>query len=233
MKKILIIIGLIISIFAQARETSRVGNGGRVIFCKGRAPILLDIYESQYNGTYTFHKLEFMENDDTDSLLPNRVGLFFPKIASLVKNLKKYFHKKKQFVENVSFKIPDDFRNLYYEDSCSLQVVAVQRQPLLSFDKVFFLNKNLWNQLGKAQFTLIDHEVLYLLAILNGAKDSVKVRQTLAYFLSDQFDKNDEQKAISKLTDAILNGSIELDEDLIIGRLCDGLSKYRFQCENL
>ncbi len=230
--KLITIIGILISFNLYAGETSRVGNGGGVLFCKDRMPLLLDIYESQYNELHTFSYFNSLEDSEAKNILETRVKLFLPRVSVLLSDLKTFFDVKKQLISNVEFKIPDDFRNLYYEQSCSLHVVAVQRLPLLPFDKIFFINEDLWSKLNKAKYSLIDHEILYLLAILNGAKNSLKVRQFLAFLMSDQFDESSIEYRLNQFTKSILEGSFAIDEDIILKNLCSKLTRYRFTCDD-
>ena len=43
-----------------AGDSSRVGNGGGVLFCENREPILLDIYESIFYEIHTFENLKYL-----------------------------------------------------------------------------------------------------------------------------------------------------------------------------
>ncbi len=182
---------LVLSLFGSltfARDASRVGNGGGVLFCENREPILLDIYESVFNEIHTFENLNTISIDQRRTVLEDRISLFSKDYAKLLRDLRKYFYEKSHFLKVSSFKIPDDFNNLFYEATCDLKVVAVQRKPILSFDDIFFINEPLWNLSGEmTREGLIDHEVLYLISLVRGATTSKSVRKFLSFILSDSF----------------------------------------------
>ena len=118
-------------------ESARVGNGGGVLFCDNQQPQLLDIYESLFYEVASFENLKEVQVSTRPLLLEKRIGSFSPIYGRLLSSLRVFFHDKVSFLKNTRFKIPDDFANLFYESHCTLHVVAVQRNPILSFEKIF------------------------------------------------------------------------------------------------
>jgi hypothetical protein len=166
-------------------------------------------------------------------MFDKRIRTFDPVMAAFIKKLRIFFHERKQFVSNAKFKIPDDFLNLYYEESCDLKVVAVQRKPILSIDKIFFLDKKLWNLTDNtAQEGLINHEILYLISLNLEEENSKNVRQALAYLMSDQFNGSRE-KFQTKFYDKITNGGFFSDFTYYVPMMCARLKVYGFNCNNI
>lgn len=235
MKLILVLLSFSHTLYAG--ESGRVGNGGGVLFCENRKPILLDIYESQFYEVHTFENLKSISASERKQLLQQRVGSFSPAFQALFKDLRKHFYKKVNFLEVSSFKIPDDFNNLFYESSCELKVVAVQRKPLLAFDNIFFINKALWEKSGEfTQEGLIDHELLYLIALIRGAENSKHAREYLAYLLSDSFLASSAKEAEVMFLKKILRlGYVDNiddnDRERLYTEVCEDLkNNYFFKC---
>ena len=79
---------LVLSLFGSltfARDASRVGNGGGVLFCENREPILLDIYESVFNEIHTFENLNTISIDQRRTVLEDRISLFSKDYAKLLR----------------------------------------------------------------------------------------------------------------------------------------------------
>ena len=186
--KFIVSILFLLNSFSFAGDSSRVGNGGGVLFCEKRGDVLLDVYESIFYEIHTFKNLQSLDLEARQKLLEKRIGSFSPMYKKMMNELRSFFEKNVNYLKVSSFKIPDDFNNLFYEDDCVLNVVAVQRKPILPFDNVFFINQSLWEKSSwMTQEGLIDHELLYLIALNQGAKSSKRVREFLAYLLSDEF----------------------------------------------
>lgn len=225
---------------SYAGESVRVGNGGGVLFCESREPVILDIYESEFAEIHTFENLKSLTLKQRSQLLANRIATFAPRYKKLFEELRVFFHQKSRFVETDSLIIPDDFENLFYENICQLKVVVVQRRPILKFDKVFFLHSELWEMSGKmTQQALIDHEILYMLAIIAGKKNSQSTREFLAYILSDSYFKSTESELKTfflksifpdySLSTTYSMGSIT--DQFYYSKLCSTLKKkYFFTC---
>ncbi len=235
MKLILILLCLTQAIFAG--ESGRVGNGGGVLFCEKKEPVLLDIYESQFYEIHTFENLKSISLSERKKLLESRVSSFSPAFHALFRDLRKHFYKKVNFLDVSSFKIPDDFNNLFYESSCELKVVAVQRKPLLAFDNIFFINKVLWEKSGEfTQEGLIDHELLYLIALIRGAENSKQAREFLAFLLSDSFLTSSAKDAeVMFIKNILRKGYVDniddQDRERFYTDVCESLkNSYFFKC---
>ncbi len=197
--KFIVSILFLLNSFSFAGDSSRVGNGGGVLYCEKRDDVLLDVYESIFYEIHTFNNLKSLDLKRRQKLLEKRVGSFSPLYKRMMTELRSFFDNNVNYLKVSSFKIPDDFNNLFYEDDCVLNVVAVQRKPILPFDNVFFINQSLWEESSwMTQQGLIDHELLYLIALSQGAKSSKSVREFLAYLLSDEFldSANDETEVL-------------------------------------
>lgn len=234
---------ILLSSYVFASDSARVGNGGGVLFCQDREPIILDLYESIFYEIETFNDLNNTPASERERLLEKRIALFYPRVGKIFKKLRTFFGHKRNFLEVSSFKIPDDFNNLFYESICQLEVVVVQRRPILPFDDIFFINRDLWNLSGHGtQEALIDHELLYLIALSGGAEDSKKVREFLAYILSDRYRLSDtserrslfKEKILNNFARSLSNSNDDMDDDIISEKICKKLkSDYFFDCSEI
>ena len=230
---IMLCVFILISLNSYARESGRVGNGGGAIFCKDGRTVVLDFYEAQINDLYTFNNLNNLEINEILDLLYQRVDLYDSTFSKLLKKLTVFFNQKKVFVQNASFKIPDDFRNIFYEQSCEIKVVAVQRRPYVSVENVFFIDQSLWNQLDNvSKAGLIMHEILYIVSLNLESTNSKEVREALAYIMSDQFVYN-ELEMRKKFFNKVTNGGFFSRLKPFFPILCPRLNRYDFVCPNI
>jgi hypothetical protein len=232
MKKSLMVLFTLISFSTYPGDSARVGNGGGVLFCEGREPLLLDFYEAVFNETYTFNKMSKLSAVKRNELFKQRVNLINSSLGQFIDHMSNFYNERNSFLSDVAFKIPDDFLNLYYEGICELKVVAVQREPILNFDKIFFINKTLWNQVDLfTQFGLEKHEIFYFITLSLGQLNSKTVREALSYVMSDQFDSTNEFEFESQFIQKILR--VENNNKLIeskINEVCQKLEVYGHAC---
>lgn len=212
----------ILALTVHSRGGERVGNGGGGLFCKDqRQNILLDYYEGMNSG-YTYHLINSMNDAQRIELFDYRIRYHIPELADILKKMRKFFHKRKQYLANADFKIPDDFGDVSIPRDCELKVTMVQRPSLVNGENIFFINRSLYQKLPKvSQNGMINHELLYFISLANSDLNSQKTRKALAYLMSDQYDFNSNtfNEKFLKLIDPSLDGYIE-DRDT------DGLSDY-------
>lgn len=210
-------------------NSARVGNGGGGLFCSDNRNFLLDYYEAEFNGTYTFNNLSGMTKDEMRETFFKRVSHYNSSMSHLLKEIETFFWKNRKLVPNANFKIPEDFRNIFYESNCKLKVVAVQRRPILKSEKTFFINKNLWLKMNEvSKQGLVFHEILYFIAINLEIENSRQVRQALAYVMSDQF-KYDEADFREKFFNKVTGGFFSRIEPFM-SLLCPRMNRYGFNC---
>ncbi|MBC76002.1 MAG: hypothetical protein CME64_08290 [Halobacteriovoraceae bacterium] len=233
MKLCLIFLLITLTLPAMARESAGVGNGGGTVICP-KSTTLLDYYEGQFNHGYTYKKISKLTRRQRHDLFFDRVALYDSYFSKFLKRLKVFFDKKHVELEGVSFVIPDDFKNIFYQKDCKLSVSVVQRRPNLSFEKVFFINKRLWNQIDDVtKDGLIFHEILYMVAINLEAENSREVRQGLAYLMSDQFDESDRSAIREKFYSKVTAGGFFSRFQAFLPIICPRVMKYGFNCSDI
>jgi hypothetical protein len=232
--KFIIVIGIFIIGNAFAGESARVGNGGGFLSCEDGRTVLLDFYEAEYNALYTFKQMKTLDSLQRSKLFDNRIRLFDPDLADFLVSLRIFFHEKKSIIQNATFKIPDDFLNLYHEQTCELEVVAVQRKPILSIDKIFFLNHELWYSADKiAQEGLVNHELLYFISLHLDEENSRSTREALAYLMSDQFNYNNSEEFQKNFYYKITNGGFFPRFKSFARIICRRIKAYGFNCNSI
>ena len=234
MKFIFVLLSIFIADYSLSGESARVGNGGGFLLCEDGRTVLLDFYEAEYNETYTFERMKTSDTYQRIALFDQRIRSFDIDLADFLLKLRNFFHERKINIRNVKFKIPDDFLNIYYERSCELEVVAVQRKPILSIDKIFFINNELWDRANKiTQEGLVNHELLYFISLYLGETNSKSTREALAYLMSDQFFSNNSEKFKKYFYDKITNGGLSLKFKYYVPKICRRIKAYGFNCNSI
>ena len=188
---------------AYAGAGNRVGNGGNVILCAGKAPRLLDLWE--LDG-----KL-FPKTADVVSKAPSPIPSAAPAVESghgaaiseagrLLARLKGVDAKtyailersRAQFADRTEWRsgilvtdVRDSFESALPKD-CELRQIALRRNSPLPSEKRFDIDADAWLSLdAEGRAALILHEIIYDYFAGLGETDSRKARKWVGFFVSD------------------------------------------------
>lgn len=232
MKIILIVISIVLTPLVIARESAGVGNGGGTVICPEKT-VLLDYYEGQVNSAYTYKKLSNLTSEQLNTLFFKRVAFYDEVLANFLRNLKELYQKKKVELNGVTFKIPDDFKNIFHESNCKLFVNIVQKRPTLGFEKIFFINKDHYQSLDVVtKEGLMFHELLYMVAINLEAENSREVRQALAYLMSDQFQESNREALHKNFYVKVTAGGFFSRFERYLPVICPRIERYGHKCSD-
>lgn len=166
---------------------NRVGNGGDVIVCEGKA-ILLDFYESSnfvesYKQNKKYHEIV---EDKLKSL--QRLNSMQSK-----QYLRRYSEIKNeiQFVEKAELvDIQDSYQLLKPIDKgCVLKQAAIRKNISLDKSTRFLVAKDIWEQMDEFNKAgLIVHEIVYEHFFKLGENHSVKARQFVALLFNNKLE---------------------------------------------
>ena len=182
-----------------------VGNGGDVIVCNGKPPILLDVWElrelnhervslGDSQGTYI--------NKATEAI--NRLSNLDKERSKRYLNLLNSFETEAVFLKGAELTDIPDSLNVALPMDCELKQIAVQQKQNTEKDPKYVLNKDLWDQLDTDnQAGLALHEIIYREAYeYRKHTDSRRVRKFNGYVLSENgFHGYDAQKYRELLRD--------------------------------
>ena len=232
MKIFLIVTSVVLTLQVIARESAGVGNGGGTVICPNKT-VLLDYYEGQVNSDYTYKKLSNLTSEQLNTLFFKRVALYDEVLANFLRSLKNLYQKKKVELDSATFKIPDDFKNIFYERNCKLAVNIVQKRPTLGFEKIFFINKDLYQNLDVVtKEGLMFHELLYMVAINLEAENSRQVRQALAYLMSDQFEDSNREALHKNFYVKVTAGGFFSRFESYLPVICPRIERYGHKCSD-
>jgi hypothetical protein len=157
-----------ISTSSTAYAVKETGNGGDVVVCKSAAGRvtsieLYDFYEGRVRhgflldlGSSTLNYLEKLERifKRLDRLNPNRSELF--------RSWLKDFFSEAEFLSGITLVDIPDTGNGYVPRGCTLEQIAVQREPYFPGDKRYTISDDLWRALPEdSKAGLILHELLF------------------------------------------------------------------------
>ncbi len=214
------------------------GNGGIVVTCSfnGSPSIdsirLLDFYEAKVlrEIDYDFGPGNLTMMDKVHYAL-NRLSRLDPARAQ------KYLEQADQFLANTRFIdsaiLPDtnDYGFVPIPAGCTFQQLAVQRQPQFPEDKLYLINKLLWNALdADSAAGLILHEIVYGEALHLGQTTSVNARYLTSIISSAKVNSFSGVEYLQILKDVGFAGPINppfgwVSDPIILENACAG-SKY-------
>lgn len=181
LKKIFLMITVFSSmVFAGGRE---VGNGGNAVVCtNSKSKIvsveLLDYFEAR--EVRGFHIDLGNKTDSLDTKLKTavaRLRSFSPNRANRLQNEINNFFKNTRFLTNQNLTTISDSEHISLPQNCQLMQLAIQRKPIFSEDKQFYINQFLWKKLDTLnQAGLILHELLLKESLLYGNTTSESAR---------------------------------------------------------
>ncbi|MFV8257103.1 hypothetical protein ACNQKP_04825 [Bdellovibrio bacteriovorus] len=159
-----VIISLLSLIAASAHANNWYdrGNAGFALFCTGKAPIVLDLYEvtTRDLGEVKFSKAVTAVDKAVD--LASRLEVVDPARARQYKESALDFMNSAQFVTDLGIRKTPDLGLVTVPTDCALEQVVFQRNPSILNKARYVVNSNLWNQLdADNQAALILHEAIY------------------------------------------------------------------------
>lgn len=188
---------------ASENDGRVVGNGGSGIVCRKSRSVppwsnpwnghpesveLLDFYEGRLLRGLTLHlgsdQLSLLEKVD---LVLSRLTRVSPKRSERYRNQARDFFWDALLLSNETLvSVPDTF-HLTVPKDCTVEQIAIQREPRFPEDKRYLINKELWDAMNlEHQTGLVLHEIIYREAIGVGQKDSVNTRYFLSRLVSSE-----------------------------------------------
>ncbi len=197
--KSLFLISLLIPTFAFAMGGDEKGNGGNLVVCRDSAgkvesTELLDYYEAEARdiplvkpNQESYPKILKDRLEGLRRINPDRAKDYETRVASFFANTR--FHSGVVFVSS------EDSFHVFLPRGCAVEQVAVQRKPIFPEDKLFNINKDLWDRMSERDRAgLILHEVIYQELIEAGQKDSMRTRYFNAMIASEKLEKLSERE---------------------------------------
>jgi|GEM_PF-6488991 len=164
---------------SPARAGDVIGNGGHVLFCKGKAPVVLDQYEAEKFHPHSFGHLKGMAPEQVTHFVVEKLGAspFGRKFSSTLRQLGHPIDW--QQVPRLEL-IPDHGPSMVIPNSCTLTQAALRKGTTV------FLSQEVASQLSPEQLGILAvHEVVYKLSLESGAATtSTKARVVVKYLLS-------------------------------------------------
>lgn len=169
----------------------QVGNGGKIIVCRSEqeeiiSTKLLDFYESEilYSLASDFTGDSYLEMAANAAA---RLEAFDSRRANRYRLQVEDFLQNTRFVTSPLIETPDSDHIVAPPFGCNLEQVAIQLKPSFPQDRLFTINRDLWDAMSDADKAgLVLHEVIYNEAIARGHKNSIGVRYINAVVSSDR-----------------------------------------------
>lgn len=190
-----------------AHAVIRIGNGGDAVVCrhldgekKIQTATLLDLYESEA-------KRWSLEGDHE-----KRLGSLFDKLEAVSpEQARAYRRRLKEMANEIDFR--EGIKLVDIKDSehliapvakgCAIEQAAARRNVVDADGKRFLIDRAVWNAMDEtSKAGLLLHEIVYEHLFKLGEKNSVKARQLVGYYLSEDFRGADREaywKRIEKL----------------------------------
>ncbi len=188
---------------------TETGNGGDVLVC--RTPSmqissieLLDYFEARFLRKISID-LGGPELSVTEKvqLVLERLRRFSPTRADLYQTWLSTFQAESHFVDVANLADIPDSELIVYPANCSLQQIAIQKEPSFPEDSRYLIDQGLWKAMDNNQKAgLILHELIYREAISLGHKNSKNVRyfnSILSSNKTDEFKPLDFVKLIARI----------------------------------
>lgn len=168
------------------------GNGGDVLYCPSlNGPgkyEMLDLYEAKARW-----KIEI--DFGAPELSPmEKVNYVLDRLQRIDQFRAEYYRKvASEFFDNALF-IPDitlidipDSQFSYIPSHCSLEQIAIQKEPQFPGEKLYTVSKDLWDLLDNDQKAgLILHEIVFGEAIKEGHENSINTRYFMGQIASNK-----------------------------------------------
>lgn len=173
-----------------------VGNGGNIVLCKisdkEYSYELLDFYESRVMRHIQPDFFELGKNiDQKMDIILKRLEKLSPERARLYRSYYASFLSEVQWIQEGGLNtIPDSDHIISPPPGCLVRQTVNQSQPLLPYDKRYFVDQEVWDHLDDNQKTgLILHEIIYREALSIGHVNSVSTRYLNSFISSSQMDQ--------------------------------------------
>ncbi len=167
----------LIAVSAHANNWYDRGNAGFALFCTGKAPIVLDLYEvtTRDLGVVKYSKADTAVDKAVD--LASRLEVVDPARMRQYKESALDFMNSAQFVTDLGIRQTPDLGLVTVPQDCALEQVIFQRNPSILNKARYVVNANLWNQLdADNQAALILHEAIYREVINSPANEMFSER---------------------------------------------------------
>ena len=171
--------------FAMAETT--VGNGGDLVVCRDsqgniKSTEMLDYFEGR-----ELRGLHISVNSAEDAL--QRLSRLSPRRADRYRTLIQNFSANALFKSGVELTdVPDSDHDILLK-GCKIEQLAIQRKPVFPEDKLYLVNKDLWDIMSaKDRAGLILHEIIYRDTLDEGKTDSRTARYFNSLISSTEFE---------------------------------------------
>ncbi len=172
-----------------AMAGNEVGNGGDVIVCPNKAPVLLDFHENK-NKKMPYTLLTKKGKDELEYLkevLGNLSGVsqsFHKKYLNDLTQLK----GKLVYLPDTKFRDVKDSFHVGVPKGCEIKQAAIQKEGPQG--TIIYINKDLYEKMSVEQRAgLLGHEMIYEHFKYFGQQHSVNVRELNRYFFSKEMPK--------------------------------------------
>ncbi len=207
MKKIffIVIIQLGCSFLVRASE-SAVGNGGDGVVCRDAhkkiiSVQLLDFYEAKTQRGIQ-HDLGGTHLSPIDKVFValDRLKRLSPLRAQIYREQAKKFFDETLMLSGVQLVDIPDSQHIQVPNGCTIEQLAIQREPQQPEDKRFTINADLWNLLDSDNKAgLILHEIIYREALSERQSNSISTRYFNSLYTSHKIDSLSLEEFISRL----------------------------------
>lgn len=218
MKKIIGIMILLVANFAAAETT--VGNGGDLVVCRHQDGSIKSVELLDYFEARELRGIHADINSAAEAL--DRLKRLSPKRAARYQLAVNEFHSNALFKAGIELTDISDSDHDLLPSGCKVEQLAIQRKPQFPEDKLYLINKDLWDLMSaRDQAGLILHEVIYRDTLDAGKTDS----RTARYFnsiISSQNMNAVTGKEYVKIVANVFNATIAANElQPPAGVLCD------------
>lgn len=170
------------------------GNGGNTLFCDGEYKTL-DIYEGEklWNLTYSSsnEQLNWKNN------LNDRLSWSWEHESLEFISFLEAFESEALFINGLNLGPVDDSLHIVLPKNCQIIQTVLQQFNPLPNEKRYWINQEVWNELPPlSKSALVLHEVLYRKF---QHPDSLKIRQLVGLFFSDQWENLSASQRINRL----------------------------------
>jgi hypothetical protein len=180
-----------------ATAGTSVGNGGLVVSCASESgpPRLrvLDFVEAEIRWKLTMNdKLIGQSPFAIVSSVIEKMSIFDPARANILRLRLKSFLSEADFMENIELSRTDDEHNILVPKNCIILQAVIQAAPLFPEERLYNISADIWNKMDQQpieQAGLIMHELLYREGIELGQTNSKRIRYFTAILFSTKFDE--------------------------------------------
>ncbi|MGE0631346.1 MAG: hypothetical protein AB7O96_02990, partial [Pseudobdellovibrionaceae bacterium] len=162
-----------------------IGNGGNAVICEKRT-VSLDIAEGEASSLIPQLGDSTLDEFEKAELAIARVGAISPELGVRLLNELDLFKKSSEFLKDFKLTKIYDSKHKYLPKDCSkVRQIASHRDTVMPGEALYSIDANLWDRMdNNSKAALVLHEIIYRLAFLNGARDSVSVRSFVRLIVS-------------------------------------------------